>query len=351
MSDVADRGITVTELAAMDQPIDVSRETSAAFVGRALRGPLNEPVLVKSFGEFRRRFGDVWSRSSLGPAVQQFFEHGGRHLYIVRVANNARGAMLCLPASGSALVLRAVEAGFTETIRAAVDYDGIDASNSELFNLTLQRIDPANGLIVDQELFHAASYREASPQYIVDLLLNSTLARVEAPLPTHRPEPTSGARLASLQQVAQISLPVSPPGAARELPELEFFFSFRSPYSYLALQRAFRIADAFGLAIRVRPVLPMVMRGLPVPKSKLRYIASDAVREAERLKIPFGRFADPMGAGVERCLAVYAYSRKEKRNAISCCVQLRLSGRRVWMSRRIQVCAKSRMPVGCSGPM
>ncbi|MDA1063589.1 MAG: hypothetical protein O2907_04510, partial [Proteobacteria bacterium] len=235
MSDVADRGITVTELAAMDQPIDVSRETSAAFVGRALRGPLNEPVLVKSFGEFRRRFGDVWSRSSLGPAVQQFFEHGGRHLYIVRVANNARGAMLCLPASGSALVLRAVKAGFTETIRAAVDYDGIDASNSELFNLTLQRIDPANGLIVDQELFHAASYREASPQYIVDLLLNSTLARVEAPLPTHRPEPTSGARLASLQQVAQISLPVSPPGAARELPELEFFFSFRSPYSYLAL--------------------------------------------------------------------------------------------------------------------
>ena len=123
----------------------------------------------------------------------------------------------------------------------------------------------------------------------------------------------SGARLASLQQVAQISLPVAPPGAARELPELEFFFSFRSPYSYLALQRAFRIADAFGLAIRVRPVLPMVMRGLPVPKSKLRYIASDAVREGERLKIPFGRFADPMGAGVERCLAVYAYSRKEKK--------------------------------------
>ena len=82
----------------MDQPIDAAPETTAAFVGRALRGPLNTPVLVHTFGEFRRRFGAAWSRSSLGPAVKQFFDHGGRNLYVVRVANNARGAMICLPA-------------------------------------------------------------------------------------------------------------------------------------------------------------------------------------------------------------------------------------------------------------
>ena len=84
MSDAVDRGITVTEIAAMDQPIDVSPETTAAFVGRALRGPLNTPVLIHSFGDFQRRFGESWSRSSLGPAVRQFFEHGGRQLYVVR---------------------------------------------------------------------------------------------------------------------------------------------------------------------------------------------------------------------------------------------------------------------------
>ena len=121
MSDALDRGITVTEIAAMGHPIDATPETTAAFVGRALRGPLNTPVLVHNFGEFRRRFGDIWSRSSLGPAVRQFFEHGGRNLYIVRVVNNARGAMICLPASGSALVLRALEPGSTERVRAAVD--------------------------------------------------------------------------------------------------------------------------------------------------------------------------------------------------------------------------------------
>ena len=174
----------------MGQPIDVSPETTAAFVGRALRGPLNTPVLVKSFGEFRRRFGDVWTRSSLGPAAKQFFEHGGLRLYIVRIANNARGAMICLPASGSALVLRAVEPGSTELIRAAIDYDGIDDEDDELFNLTLHRVNPASGLVEDQELFRRLSYVEDSEQFVGDALLTSTLARVESPFPSHRPQCT-----------------------------------------------------------------------------------------------------------------------------------------------------------------
>jgi hypothetical protein len=196
LSDATDRGITVTEMAAMDYPIDVLRETTAAFVGRALRGPLNEPVLVHSFGEFRRRFGDVWSRSSLAPSVRQFFAHGGKRLYIVRVANNARGAMICLPASGSALVLRAVEPGSSETIRAAVDYDRIDAGDTHLFNLTLQRIDPLSGLVIDQELFSGVSAIQGSDNFVADRLLTSSMARVESPLPTHRPQATSGADLA-----------------------------------------------------------------------------------------------------------------------------------------------------------
>ena len=198
MSDAVDHGITVTEIAAMDQPIDVSPETTAAFVGRALRGPVNTPILVKSVGDYRRRFGDIWSRSSLGPAVRQFFDHGGLQLYVVRVANNARGSMICLPASGSALVLRAVEPGSTEFIRAAVDYDGID-DEEDLFNLTLQRVNPGTGLVEDQELFRRVSYLEENERFAGDALLTSSLARVENPYPSHRPEPTmdAGGRIGS----------------------------------------------------------------------------------------------------------------------------------------------------------
>jgi len=191
LSDAVDRGITVTEIAAMDQPIDACPETTAAFVGRALRGPLNLPVLVRNFGEFRRRFGDVWGRSSLGPAAKQFFEHGGNRLYVVRVANNARGAMLCLPASGSALVLRAVEPGSTEFVRAAIDYDGIDEDNDELFNLTLQRVSPSSQRVIDQECFTHVSWQQEAANFVGDELLTSEIARVEQPYPTHRPERTT----------------------------------------------------------------------------------------------------------------------------------------------------------------
>lgn len=190
MSEALDHGITVTEIAAMGQPINVSSETTAAFVGRALRGPLNTPELVGSFGEYRRRFGDIWTRSSLGPAVKQFFDHGGQRLYIVRVANNARGAMVCLPANGTAVVLRAIEPGSTERIRVAVDYDGISDDDEDLFNLTLQRVDPTNGLVVDQELYSKLSHREDAEHFIGDALLTSMLAHLEQPHPTRRPEPT-----------------------------------------------------------------------------------------------------------------------------------------------------------------
>jgi phage tail sheath protein FI len=193
LSDRVDRGFTVTEMAPMDQAIGVPTETTTAFVGRALRGPVNIPVLLHNFGDFRRRFGDVWTRSSLGPAVQSFFEHGGRDLIVVRVANNARGAMICLPASGSALVLRALEPGSAERIRAAVDYDGIESDDDGLFNLTLQRTDAQTDLIIDQEMFRGVSCREDATTFVGDRLMTSTLARIEKPYPTHRPEVTVAA--------------------------------------------------------------------------------------------------------------------------------------------------------------
>ena len=40
---------------------------------------------------------------------------------------------------------------------------------------------------------------------------------------------------------------------------------------------------------------------------------NSAAREAERLNIPFGNFCDPVGAGVERCLAAFFYAVGEKR--------------------------------------
>ena len=124
---------------------------------------------------------------------------------------------------------------------------------------------------------------------------------------------SSNPKLASIKQAMQFSLPVRPPTAAKNLPPIELFYSPRSPYSYLGLKRIFDIADAFGVAVKIRPVMPMVMRGMKVPSSKLRYIAEDTIREARRMQIPFGRLADPIGSGAERFMAVFCYAESEHR--------------------------------------
>lgn len=85
---------------------------------------------------------------------------------------------------------------------------------------------------------------------------------------------------------------------------LSLFFSFRSPYSWVALRRTRALAAHYGLDLQLRPVLPMVMRGLPVPSVKRIYILLDTKREADAAGVPFGRLCDPVGSGAERCLAV-----------------------------------------------
>src|SRR5215211_1179484 len=44
-----------------------------AFVGRALRGPVNESVRIQSFAEFERAFGGLWTESTMSYAVQHYF--------------------------------------------------------------------------------------------------------------------------------------------------------------------------------------------------------------------------------------------------------------------------------------
>src|SRR5271170_2639829 len=91
-----------------------------AFVGRTLRGPVNRPLLIKSFTEFQQSFGGLWQPSPLGYAVEQFFDHGGREALIVRVVNGARAATLTLGAGAGSLKLQAVRPGTREFLRASV---------------------------------------------------------------------------------------------------------------------------------------------------------------------------------------------------------------------------------------
>lgn len=91
-------------------------------------------------------------------------------------------------------------------------------------------------------------------------------------------------------------------------PDIDFFFSFRSPYSAIVAPRVFELARRTGAKVNLRYVLPMVMRGLPVPKVKREYIVHDSAREAHVRNIPFGRLNDPVGKPTERGLALIPFA-------------------------------------------
>lgn len=92
----------------------------------------------------------------------------------------------------------------------------------------------------------------------------------------------------------------------------ELWYSFRSPYSYLALEQIEAVLAPHGIPLELRAVFPMVQRGVPLPNEKRMYIVRDAKREADRLHVPFGNICDPIGRGVDHCIALAYWQRADQ---------------------------------------
>jgi 2-hydroxychromene-2-carboxylate isomerase len=103
------------------------------------------------------------------------------------------------------------------------------------------------------------------------------------------------------------------PAAPGRRPTLEFYLSLRSPYTYIAMPRVFALARRLPVELALRPVLPMVMRGLAVPPAKRMYITLDTKREADDAGVPFGRICDPVGRPVERGFSLWPFARAQGR--------------------------------------
>jgi 2-hydroxychromene-2-carboxylate isomerase len=77
---------------------------------------------------------------------------------------------------------------------------------------------------------------------------------------------------------------------------VDLFFSFRSPYSYLALPKTLQLVADYDVAVSLRPVYPLAVRVPGFFKRAnpqfARYIVLDSSRVAKRENIPF-RFPRP----------------------------------------------------------
>lgn len=181
-------GVYIEEIPSGVRTITGVATSITAFIGRALRGPLDEPVTINSFGDFERQFGGLWVDSMMSYAVRDFYQNGGSQAIIVRVANTATTARITLPTGQGSplenLLIDAASAGaWGANLSALVDYNTKDPSNPSgtpdpnLFNLTLT--EKVGNAVVLTEKFLGVSMQSASPRYLPRVLEQSSiLARV-----------------------------------------------------------------------------------------------------------------------------------------------------------------------------
>jgi uncharacterized protein len=84
-------GVYIEEIPSGVHTITGVATSITAFLGKALRGPTDEPVTITSFADFERIFGGLHRDFTLGYAVRDFFVNGGSQAIIVRLYKPVQG--------------------------------------------------------------------------------------------------------------------------------------------------------------------------------------------------------------------------------------------------------------------
>tara|TARA_Y100000590_G_scaffold409995_1_gene502655 strand:- start:11798 stop:13102 length:1305 start_codon:yes stop_codon:yes gene_type:complete len=88
---------------------------------------------------------------------------------------------------------------------------------------------------------------------------------------------------------------------------LEFYPSLNSPYTSISLERIKQLQSEYPIEIITKPVLPMLMRNMSIPRYKARYIFKDTAREAKKYNVPFGKVISPLGKPAERAYSLFPW--------------------------------------------
>lgn len=139
-------GVYIEEVPSGVRTITGVPTSIAAFVGRAWKGALDEPILCSSFSDYERNFGGLWRLSTMSYAVQQFFANGGSQAVIVRTAVRAPDAGAATAATidlaGGNTLTAASPGTWGRNLVATVDHLTRDKDkpaaqqDANLFNLT-----------------------------------------------------------------------------------------------------------------------------------------------------------------------------------------------------------------------
>jgi hypothetical protein len=179
-----------------------------AFVGRTLRGSIDEPIMVYNWGEFERLCGGLALDYPLSYAVRDFFLNGGTQAVIARLFHRSDKKGHASAAHGD-LHLEATSPGeWGNKLTLEVDYDGIDAAQVgqaahkalyERFGLNPNGADVLFNLTIKDEgaktteRFANVTFQDIGRRFDRVLKQESSLARLKGDPPaadTNRPGET-----------------------------------------------------------------------------------------------------------------------------------------------------------------
>ncbi len=128
-------GVYIQEIPSGVRSITGVATSIAAFVGRALRGSVNQPVTINGYGDFEREFGGLWLGSPMSYAVADFFANGGSQAVIVRLHNGATTYSFDI---GAVKLLARSPGTWGLNLRATVDVVDVSGDLPNQFNLVIR---------------------------------------------------------------------------------------------------------------------------------------------------------------------------------------------------------------------
>jgi hypothetical protein len=202
-------GVYIEEIPSGVRTITGVATSITAFIGRALRGPADMPVVINSNGDFQRIFGGLWLKSTLGYAVSDFFTNGGSQAIIVRLFNPETGGSAVkgkAELNVGGLSLEAAEEGlWGKSLRGSVNTDVSDEVavrlglvKADLFNLIVSEVD-SEEKVIRSESFLNLSVKDSARRIDRVLKDDSQLIRWRGDFPNTLPTVTAGDDSVSVQ--------------------------------------------------------------------------------------------------------------------------------------------------------
>src|SRR5439155_26263687 len=160
-------GVYIEEIPSGVRTITGVATSITAFIGRAPRGPTNEPTMINSLSDFERMFGGLSADHLVSYAVKDFYLNGGSQAIVVRLHKNGTRAEISLPTGQAAPndvlpLVAANEGKWGNSLRVTVDHKTKDPNDNQLFNLEISEVNPTTQAVLSVEKLLNVSVDDAN---------------------------------------------------------------------------------------------------------------------------------------------------------------------------------------------